>query len=127
MKKLEPEEFEAGENVTDEVRRSKPGGIVVSVRLSREDSAKLVDLAEDSGKTVSQIARQAIRIFVSQCGQRPTFVPEITGATPEVSIVAFAPLGPRTVKEGVAVAEVEDEQPVKSPRPSRTGYYSVAV
>lgn len=116
MESLEPEEFEAGENVTNQVRRNKPGGIVVSVRLTPEDSVRLVDLAEDSGKTISQVARQAIRAFLSHLGQRPIFVPEITGSMPNVNIVAFAPLGPRTVKEGAAV--VKDE-----PLTTRTGYY----
>ncbi|MBI2908308.1 MAG: CopG family transcriptional regulator [Chloroflexi bacterium] len=102
---IEPEEFEAGENVTNQVRRSKPAAIVVSVRLSPEDSVKLIDLAEASGKTVSQVAREAIRLFMSQSGQRPTFVPEITGNTPNVNIVAFAPLGPRTAKEKVEVTD----------------------
>ena len=95
--KMESEEFEAGENVTDQVRRNRPTGIVVSVRLTPEDSAKLIDLAEESGKTVSQVAREAIRTFISQGGKRPTFVPEITGETADIKIVAFAPLGPRTV------------------------------
>ena len=110
---VEPEEFEAGENVTDQVRRNKASGIVVSVRLAPEDSIKLIDLAEESGKTVSQVARQAIRSFISQCGRRPSFVPEITGATSNFKIVAFAPLGPRTVKDA---AIVSDEKLPPSPR-----------
>lgn len=89
MTNLEPEEFEAGENVTDKVRRNKSGGIVVSVRLTKEDSDALVRVAEESGKTVSQVARQAIRAFLSQRAQHPTFVPEITGDGPNVNIVAF--------------------------------------
>ncbi|MCL4370385.1 MAG: hypothetical protein M1380_05705 [Chloroflexi bacterium] len=120
MANIEPGEFEAGENVTDQVRRNKPGGIVVSVRLAQEDSVRLVDLAEDSGQTISQVARQAIRAFLSHRGQRPAFVPEITGSTPNVNIVAFAPLGPRTIKEGAAVVEGE------RPR-TRTGYYVEAL
>jgi len=98
----EPEEFRAGENVTDRVRRRGPGGIVVSVRLELTDSANLAALAEESGKTVSQIAREAIRVFLAQRGRRPMLVPEITGNTPEVNISAFVPLGPRTVSESPA-------------------------
>ncbi len=119
MASPELEEFEAGENVTGQVRRNRAGGIVVSVRLTQEDSARLVGLAEDSGKTVSQIARQAIRAFLSQHWERPVFVPEITGSMPNVNIVTFTPLGSRTVKEGAGV--VEGEQPTV-----RTGNYSLA-
>ena len=114
MMSIEPEEFEAGENVTDQVRRNKPSGIVISVRLTPEDSIKLVDLAEESGKTVSQVARQAIRSFIAQSARPPTFVPEITGGTKDFKVVAFAPLGPRTVvKEEV---EVTDQKLPLTPR-----------
>ncbi|MBI4317411.1 MAG: hypothetical protein HY675_02885 [Chloroflexi bacterium] len=115
MPNLEPEDFEAGENVTDQVRRSKPGGIVVSVRLMPEDSVKLVDLAEESGQTISQVARQAIRSFLSRRAQHPVFAPEITGETPIVDIVTFAPLGPRTANERNRVEEMEE-----APQTSRT-------
>lgn len=115
MTNREPEEFEAGENVTDQVQRNKPSRIVISVRLTPEDSVKLLDLAEESGKTVSQVARQAIRSFISQRGH-PVFVPEITGSTPNVNITTYAPLGPRTANEGVRVEEAQ------LPRTSRTGY-----
>lgn len=112
---FEPEELELGENVTDQVRQHKPSGIVVSVRLAPEDSVKLIDLAEETGKTVSQIAREAIRSFISQSGHRAVSVPEITGDTPTVKIVAFTPLGPRTSKEGVEIKE--EGTPM-----TRTGY-----
>ena len=116
MTNLEPEEFEAGEKVTDQVvRRNISSGIVISVRLTPEDSIKLADLAEENGKTVSQVARQAIRSFISRRGQHPVFVPEITGGTANVTIVAFSPLGPRTAHEGVRVEDV------KIPPTSRSG------
>lgn len=115
MTNMEPEDFEAGENMTDQVQKSKPMGIVVSVRLTPEDSDKLVDLAEESGKTVSQLVRQAVRSFLSHRGQRPTFAPEITGSRPNVNIVTSASLGPRT--EGVKVEELDRSLPPAS----RTG------
>lgn len=109
---LKPEDFEAGENITDKVRRGKPGGMVVSVRLTQEDSVKLVDLAEEIGKTISQVARQAIHSFISQRRQPAVLAPEITGGTKVVEVVAFAPLGPRTINEGNRIEEMEGQFPV---------------
>src|SRR3989304_3325946 len=120
------QEFEVGENVTDEIvdyRQSRSSGIVVSVRLAPEDSTKLIILAEESGKTVSQIARQAIRSFISRAIQPPRFAPEITGNMPGIDITAFVPLGPRTVKD----AEVTETDSTLPPPASRTGRSLVAA
>jgi hypothetical protein len=117
---LNPEAFEAGENVTEEVRKGKTAGMVVSVRLSPEDSSNLISLAEESGKTVSQVVRQAIRSFLGQNGQhQPSFVPEITGDMPNVKVTAFAPLGPRTSKDGTAL--ISSIKNPSEPREVRTG------
>lgn len=122
MMNTEPEEFEVGENITDQVdRRSRSSGIVVSVRLAPEDSAKLIDLAEESGKTVSQIARQAIRSFISHGRQHPTFVPEITGTALGVEITAFVPLGPRTAKDVAVVVSDREVGGKRLPPVSQTG------
>ena len=102
---MEPEQFEAGENVTDEVRRNRPGGMVVSVRLTQEDSVKLIDLAEESGKTISQLARQAIRAFIAYSGRRPAFLPEITGSGLNLQITALTLLGPRTITQSQIIDE----------------------
>ncbi|MDO8473110.1 MAG: hypothetical protein Q7T05_04755, partial [Dehalococcoidia bacterium] len=108
---------------TDQVdnRRGKSTGIVVSVRLAPEDSGKLVDLAEESGKTVSQVAREAIRAFISQDRQHPKFVPEITGSTLGIDISAFVPLGPRTVNDGAVIVSDETLKDETLPPVSRTG------
>jgi hypothetical protein len=66
----EPDQFEAGEDVTESFERSRHSGMVVSVRLPAEDSDKLIDLAEETGRTVSQVARQAIRSFLAGGGRK---------------------------------------------------------
>jgi len=67
----ELDQYEAGEDVTEEFDTPRrPAGIVVSVRLGSEDAVKLVDLAEETGRTVSQLARQAIRSFLAFGGRR---------------------------------------------------------
>jgi hypothetical protein len=101
---VDPEKFRAGENVSDRVHRSETAGIVVSARLSPEDSSTLIVLAEESGKTISQVAREAIRAFLAQRKERPAFVPEITGNGPDFDIIAFVPLGPRTANQMVEVS-----------------------
>jgi hypothetical protein len=81
----EPEDFEAGEDVTDDFDApQRPAGMVVSVRIAPQDAERLVDLAETSGHTVSQIARQAIRSFLSSSG-RPRREATVSSA-PDVSL-----------------------------------------
>jgi hypothetical protein len=66
----EPDDFEAGDDVTDDFDAPRrPSGMVVSVRIAPEDSERLISLAEASGHTVSQIARQAIRSFLASGGK----------------------------------------------------------
>ena len=77
----DPDQFEADEDVTSEYEApSRPSGMVVSVRLAAEDSEKLMHLAEETGLTVSQIARRAIQAFVAFGGRR-TETTELTVAT----------------------------------------------
>ncbi len=125
MKKtnFDPEQFEAGENVTDKVQRGGTPSMVVSVRLDPGDSASLITVAEQSGKTLSQIARQAIRAFLAQCTQRPMFSPEITGGgTPTLKVVASSTLGTRNLAGGAA--ELTRIESTSAPHPVWTGYES---
>jgi hypothetical protein len=80
------DQFDPGEDVTDEFDAPRrPTGMVVSVRIGPEESEKLINLAEESGRTVSQVARQAIRSFLSFGAKRN---PEVTvSADPQASLV----------------------------------------
>lgn len=97
---MNQDQFEPGEDVTDEfdVTR-KPTGMVVSVRLAPEDANRLSARAEETGMTVSQLARQAIRSFLNFGGGRRT---AIAGYSMEVASESsgwkvVTPLdGPRT-------------------------------
>lgn len=72
------EEFEAGENVTDQFASPKrPSGIVISVRLDPQDADRLVDHAEATGRTLSQVGREAIRDYL-RYGLRSGYEPELT-------------------------------------------------
>ena len=80
------DQFEPGEDVTGEfdVPR-RPAGMVVSVRIGPEESEKLLSLAEESGRTVSQVARQAIRSFLAFGGKRSS---EVTvSSDPQASLI----------------------------------------
>lgn len=61
---LEREEYELGEDVTHEFEPSKAPGIVVSLRLGRDDADRLLRFAAETERTVSQVARLAIRDFL---------------------------------------------------------------
>ena len=63
---LDPELFEAGTNVTARVRGDKSPGLVLSVRLSAEDAESLLSMAEETGRSVSEIARMAVRAFLNK-------------------------------------------------------------
>ena len=79
------DDYEPGEDVTEEFESPpQPAGIVVSARLAPEDSAKLIDLAEQTDRTVSQIARLAIRGFLAAAETKSEELPEMTfAADPE--------------------------------------------
>jgi hypothetical protein len=53
---------ELGEEITEDVQIRRGAGIVVSARLSREEAEQLQILAQLSGKSISEIARDALRM-----------------------------------------------------------------
>ncbi|MBI3971467.1 MAG: ribbon-helix-helix protein, CopG family [Chloroflexi bacterium] len=61
--KTDHESFEAGKELV-EVERRTPSGTVVAVRLPAEDADRLLRIAEATGKTVTQVAREAIVEYV---------------------------------------------------------------
>lgn len=85
---INPEDFEAGANVTSRVRSEKSGGLVVSARLSPEDTERLLTLSDETGRTVSDLARQAIRTFLSRGGLPAAFALEISYGTPPGGVEA---------------------------------------
>ncbi len=85
---INPDEFEAGTNVTARVRGEKAGGLVVSVRLSPEDAELLVNMAQESTRTVADLARQAIRAFLKLKGQTISYPVEITYGTPPSNVAS---------------------------------------
>lgn len=99
---LSQDDFEAGTNVTARVRGEKSGGMVVSVRLAAEDSDRLVELAEETGRTASDLARQAIRSFLKLNGQPISFAVEVTYGTPPSTIDASLVAETRSDRETFA-------------------------
>ncbi len=68
--RIEPGDIELGDEITDiEVRR--PVGLVISVRLSAEEADQLERIAERAGKSVTDVAREAVRAVIA-AGALPT-------------------------------------------------------
>ncbi len=63
--RIEPGDIELGEEVTDmEVKR--PGGMVVSVRLSAEEARQLQDIARRAGKPLTVVVREALQATITR-------------------------------------------------------------
>ena len=71
---LDPKSFLVGEDVTEQFAPApKAPGMVISVRLGKEDAERLLALAAESHRTVSQVARDALHQYL--------FLKELTGTT----------------------------------------------
>ena len=70
---IDPKEFVLGEDVTEHVKRTKTPGLVVSARLDRDDAKRLFALAEKTDRTPSQIAREALRRYITDAETSPVF------------------------------------------------------
>jgi hypothetical protein len=104
---MEPEEFYGDDDVTEEFEKPRhASGMVVSVRLGAEDAENLVTLAEESGRTVSQVARQAIRAYLSFSGRKVD--------TTEVTVASEGSLGLVIRLQGSSVA-TQVAAPIPSP------------
>ena len=106
-------QFEPGEDATEDVESGSGPGVVVSVRLARDDAERLMSLAEDSGKTVSQVAREALRAFVSRRGQASLFDGEWAGISSGPLVMRTAYWADTTAGPTVTHTE-EDEAAVTS-------------
>ncbi len=63
---VEPTDYELGEDVTDLVERpTRPASLVVSARLERDDAERLLAMARKTNRTLSQIAREALRQYIA--------------------------------------------------------------
>lgn len=74
----DPNEFVLGDDVTDLVKRSPSPGLVVSARLDREDAKRLFALAKKTDRTPSQIAREALRRYLTDAERTPVFQGNVT-------------------------------------------------
>jgi Ribbon-helix-helix protein, copG family len=87
MSKDHDEDIELGEEV--EVRRERPSGPVVAVRIPRDVLAKLSDYASKRGTSVSEVVRQAaIRLAAEASAAGPYYV---TGVRLEGPTIAREP------------------------------------
>ena len=57
------EDFILGQNVTDIAAGKGEKSVMLSVRLSPEDFIRLERLCEDSGKTLSEVVREAVEFY----------------------------------------------------------------
>ncbi len=94
------EDFDPGEDVTDQFVIQRKPGMVVSVRLDAQDSQKLLTYADETGYTVSQIARQAIHSFFSSTRRSggEAIIMTVAAADPAFGFVI------RTTAEGTPTA-----------------------
>jgi hypothetical protein len=51
-------------------KSSEPPGVVISVRLDARDADILEDLAERSGKTIVQVAREVLHAYLAEHADR---------------------------------------------------------
>ena len=57
------EDFILGQDVTDIAAGKGEKSVMLSVRLSPEDFIRLEQLCEDSGKTLSEVVREAVEFY----------------------------------------------------------------
>jgi hypothetical protein len=60
----EDEEFRPGEVASQEFEIERPVGVVVSTRLDRRLADRLIEAGERGGKSLSQILREAIDVYL---------------------------------------------------------------
>lgn len=63
--RLNPDDFEAGEDVTDEVAVSPTPGIQLAVRLSLEEAAQLQVIARKEGKSLTEVTRASLLVTIA--------------------------------------------------------------
>ena len=105
---VDKNDFEAGDEPV-QVKRSSRAGVVVSVRLSPEEADRLQDIAEERRTTLSQIAREAVALYlrVGPTGGRAAGSPW-TGTTTEHANLELVvqSLGPTVRTSGCVQAPV---------------------
>ena len=73
--RLNPDDFEAGEDVTDEVAVSPTPGIQLAVRLSLEEATQLQAIARKEGKSLTEVARASLLARKGSTGSVPHGAP----------------------------------------------------
>lgn len=99
------EEFVLGEDVTDEFEKVPLRDVVVSVRLTRKDAAELARLARADGKTLSQAAREAVRMHISR--QLQSRQPSATFTINATALRVVRTGGPHTTGAQVIQGDLE--------------------
>lgn len=99
----ENEEFTLGEDVTSVAKSKSRGGTsVVAVRLSLEELSEIESISRETGKTVSQVLREAIKNGLhASMESRPSVTVSI-GANSSTS-GTLGPQGKATVLESDAL------------------------
>ena len=62
---IEPTDIELGEELTN-VEVKRPGGMVVSVRLSGEEARQLQEIARRAGKPLAAVARESLQATIAR-------------------------------------------------------------
>ncbi len=62
---IEPVDIELGEELTN-VEVKKPGGMVISIRLSAEEARQLQDIAHRVGKPLVAVARESLQATIAR-------------------------------------------------------------
>ncbi len=71
----EKQDYVLGKDITHLAKGEHKGTVVLSVRLSRAEFANIERISRLSGKTVSQVAREAIARY------QPSFAPHVSFST----------------------------------------------
>jgi hypothetical protein len=100
-------EYELGKEVTDKIKSKAKGTVVFSVRLTTDELKRLEVVSQESGKTVSQVVREAINSYstvTSLTGRVLTTFSFVSG--PTISSGEFSQIVSNSRQEPVLLREV---------------------
>ena len=90
------DDIELGEEVARSAQGKRPAGIVVSVRLSAQEADQLQLLAQTSGKSLSEVAREALRASLNNAALHVLPAGFTATATNDTPLSLFGSLAPTT-------------------------------
>jgi predicted transcriptional regulator len=124
---MDPSDIELGDEPIELERRSR-AGVVVSVRLSPDEADRLQDIAERRQTTLSRVAREAIKTYLTHGPVKQPAASPWTGASSFGQLVlsysgfgsTVRTSGPRKRTSGLKTLVTTEEKLVTSgsPRPS---------